>query len=138
MVDFSEFAKTGSAKANNRGRSTSADFVPSEHWANIGVFVNLPSEDGGTERVFISLGRGIPLDDLDEEAIRTKNPRWRQILKIRNSMLRKLKEASENLEAGTSQDVTGLSVQISRANSSNVSEEEFDEADDMTANITFG
>lgn len=143
-VDFGAFAKEQSADAGrpagrrgNGRNNRSDDFEPSQNWVNVGVYVDMKTEDGkGVEPVFVSLARGIPLDDMEATRVTGSNARWRKILSVRNKLLAALQAQASGMEFGTQVPINGLHIQLSKANEG-MSEDESDEAEDQI-NLTFG
>lgn len=98
-------AATGMITENQKQERKVPDF-----WLNIGY--SMPDEDG--EEVFISLPVGISLDTQPERKLNSTDPRINQINAARNHLLNCLREDAENMEAGTSQLIEFLQVQLLR------------------------
>lgn len=87
---------------NDRGGDRD-DFVPSEFWANIGYWDTI---DG--EQVFVSLTRGIALDDLKPQRGNS------ELTRRKNRLNQMVIEAAHELEPGQGEDVIQLVVQLRR------------------------
>ena len=82
----------------------SQEFTPAELWANIGYHDIIDGEE-----VFISLTRGIPLDQLKPMKGNS------ELAKRKNRLTEMVAEAAASLEPGQAEEVTNLVIQIRRA-----------------------
>lgn len=88
---------------NGRGQQFSEDFVEAEFWANVGYWDEI---DG--EAIFISLGKGIPLDQMKE--VRGNSP----LSQLKRQLNHLAMESARTLEPGEATDVAELVVQFRR------------------------
>ena len=84
-------------------RRDDEDFVPAEFWVNVGYYATVDGEE-----VFISLTRGIPLDELKPQKGNS------EITKLKNQLNSVALAAAQELEPGQAEDVVELTVQIRR------------------------
>ena len=97
------FKLPNSAQNRRNDRSDEQEFVPSEYWANIGYWDII---DG--ENVFVSLTRGIALDDLKPQRGNS------ELTRRKNRLNQMVIEAAHELEPGQGEDVIQLVVQLRR------------------------
>lgn len=97
------FKLPNSAQNHRNDRADDREFVPSEYWANIGYWDTI---DG--EKVFVSLTRGIALDDLKPQRGNS------ELTRRKNRLNQMVIEASHELEPGQAEDVIELVVQLRR------------------------
>jgi hypothetical protein len=93
-------------------RNASEDREPAQFWINIGYETDVPEDDGSGNR-FVSLGLGIPLDQIKELDTRSKNEMYSMFQAARNELRNELLEAAEALAPGEATIVT-LQVQLRR------------------------
>lgn len=108
-IEFGNFNSNRTAPANN-----SDDRPKAEVWLNIGLTVPLPQEDGSTVDTFVALPVGIPLDTMEEMAMRGNNENWHQMVQAKNWLLAELKKAAKGIKPGADDLVKGLEIQIKR------------------------
>ena len=88
------------------------DREPAQFWINVGYETDVPEDDGSGNR-FVSLGLGIPLDQIKELDTRSKNEMYSMFQTARNELRNELLEAAEALQPGEATIVT-LQVQLRR------------------------
>lgn len=88
------------------------DREPAQFWINVGYETDVPENDGSGNR-FVSLGLGIPLDQIKELDTRSKNEMYSMFQAARNELRNELLEAAEALAPGEATTVT-LQVQLRR------------------------
>lgn len=104
------FKKPGIIPSANQ-RNTE-DREPAQFWINVGYATDVPEDDGSGNR-FVSLGLGIPLDQIKELDTRSKNEMYSMFQTARNELKNELLEAAEALQPGEATIVT-LQVQLRR------------------------
>lgn len=104
------FKKPGIIPSANQ-RNTE-DREPAQFWINVGYETDVPEDDGSGNR-FVSLGLGIPLDQIKELDTRSKNEMYSMFQTARNELRNELLEAAEALQPGEATIVT-LQVQLRR------------------------
>ena len=103
------FKKSSILPTANR---TVEDREPAQFWINVGYETDVPEDDGSGNR-FVSLGLGIPLDQIKELDTRSKNQMYSMFQAARNELRNELLEAAEALQPGEATIVT-LQVQLRR------------------------
>ena len=103
-------------------------FEPSELWLNVGFYVENPNTG---EEQFVSLSRGIPLDNLEEDIVTRPDTDFGQMLLARNQVLRDLKEAGKKIEKGSVIKLPSLQVELRRKKESVV------ESTDLSKNMFY-
>lgn len=91
--------------------ANNTEFEPAELWINVGFYVENPQTG---EEQFVSLARGIPLDNLEPDLVTRPDTDYGQMLLARNQILEDLKKAGMALEKGTSRKLPTLSVELRR------------------------
>lgn len=90
-------------------------------WANIGFYADMPVFDengaktGDTEKVFISLPYGVPLDTMNPANTKSSNKQWAARQDAKNRLLANMLEAARAKGPGESFDAVGLTVQVRHA-----------------------
>jgi len=99
---------------NDKTSNNSDERTPSEFWMNIGVTIPVQKEDGTTEMTHVSLPVGLPLDSMQEQAVKGKSKDWRNLVQAKNGLLRFVKTQAEALEAGDSKVLENFTVELRR------------------------
>jgi len=108
-----DFSRMG-ASVNLGAPTPQAQRKAANIWLNVGVEVDMPTDDGGTEPVFIS-AFGVPVDVLDDVKPYTgKSDRMRLITAIKAQIVEAFKEEYASLEPGASIPVNGLKLELRR------------------------
>lgn len=113
---------------NAPAQENTAIFEPSELWLNVGFYVENPNTG---EEQFVSLSRGIPLDNLEEDIVTRPDTDFGQMLLARNQVLRDLKEAGKKIEKGSIIKLPSLQVELRRKKDSVV------ESTDLSKNMFY-
>ncbi len=96
------FASLLGNNSDNAGTKSKPDDRPkAQVWANIGYLVTVPTveDPNKTERVFVSLQTGIPIDNLEPLDTRGKK-RWANFQHARNQLAKKLADIGMGLNPG--------------------------------------
>lgn len=115
-LNLADFARLGS---NNNSNTTADKQEDAEFWLNIGYETTVIN-DGEEEKIFVSLARGIPLDQIkafDVSKSRTAN--MAQLRDAQNQLHAAFMEQAKQLEPGGSaiiinDETIGLQVQLKR------------------------
>ena len=108
ILDFDNAGKSNNAAAtgtNNR-RGQAQDRPAAKLWLNVGYDAN---------GRFVNLPVGIPVDTMELLPIRGQNEEWAQFQSARNSLLKAIQEAGDNLEPGAEVEVK-LVVKLRKVN----------------------
>jgi len=101
--------------ANNAGAKAKAEpKEKSQVWLNVGMNLPMQNPDGTTENVFISLPFGLALDTMTKGEAKGNNKDYAHLVAAKNWLLEQLQTAGNKLEAGQSQTITGLELQMRR------------------------
>lgn len=85
----------------------------SELWLNVGFTLKGAGEDGAD--LFVSIPRGIPLDDLKIQDAKGNNVQYIQLVQAKNHLLTAIQKVGASLKPGERQMLTELEVDIYRA-----------------------
>lgn len=97
----------------NTNSNTDEKVVP-QVYLNIGQTVDVPQPDGSTAKEFVSIPVGISIDTMAPFKATGKDATWLAKVGIKNALLAQLQAFGENMDAGTSEMVEGLEIQILR------------------------
>jgi hypothetical protein len=106
-LSFATFASR--QQQSTQGNSnTSEKEEPAEFWMNIGYPARLPDEDGEMTTTFVSLARGIPIDQLKPYDVTKERTENMAILRdAQNDLAANLLAAAQTLEPGESRIILG-------------------------------
>ena len=109
ILDFDSAAKNNNTAASGtgrNGRTQAQDRPAAKLWLNVGYDAN---------GRFVNLPVGIPVDTMELLPIRGQNEEWAQFQSARNSLLKAIQEAGDNLEPGAEVEVK-LTVKLRKVN----------------------
>lgn len=108
ILDFDSAAKSSNAAASGTSnrRTNQQDRPAAKLWLNVGYDAN---------GRFVNLPVGIPVDTMELLPIRGQNEEWAQFQSARNSLLKAIQEAGDNLEPGAEVEVK-LTVKLRKVN----------------------
>jgi hypothetical protein len=99
MSKINGLTRTFGVPAAAQAATTPAAQRPkAEFWLNIGYDSGIQQEDG--ETWFVSLGQGIPLDQIEDLKTTGRNAEYNQFMQARNDLRDQLLEAAKQLEPG--------------------------------------
>lgn len=101
------------AVVNNAAPASNADRPKSEMWLNVGVVLKGAGEDG--EDIFVSLPKGIPLDDLVATDARGNNIKMIHLTQAKNALLAAVQKRAGMLDPGSRTTMPELSVEVYRS-----------------------
>lgn len=106
--------ETAATAVNNAAAQTpAADRPKSEMWINVGVVLKGAGEDG--EDIFVSLPKGIPLDDLVATDARGNNIKMIHLTQAKNALLAAVQKKASQLDPGTRETLSELTVEVYRS-----------------------
>lgn len=107
----------------HQGKAAQSDRAPSQYWANIGYVAVAQDQDGEEHEIFVSLNRGIALDDVERMDESSSNLEYAARSQASNGLLDDLLEAAKKLEPGESKIISSgdLSIQLRRVRDKNQS-----------------
>ena len=101
-------AQTNNAPAKGEAKEKS------QIWLNVGINLPMPKADGTTENVFISLPFGLALDTMTKAESKGSSTEYAHMVQAKNWLLEQLQAAGNKLDAGQSQTIAGLELQMRR------------------------
>ena len=104
-------------------KASHTDRTPAQYWANIGYVAVAQDQDGEEHEIFVSLNRGIALDDVERMDESSSNLEYAARSQASNGLLDDLLEAAKKLEPGESKIISSgdLSIQLRRVRDKNQS-----------------
>ena len=121
-IDFAALANgSNNNSSDNSGSNGRGNKPDAQIWGNLGFYADMPvfndngKKTGDTEKVFISLPYGIPLDTMNPANTKSSNKRWAAQQDAKNKLLANLLEKAHTMEPGETFDATGLTLQVRRA-----------------------
>jgi len=111
---------------NETDATSSNDRTPSQFWMNIGITIPIQKEDGSVEDTHVSLPVGLPLDSMEEQAVKGKSKDWRNLVQAKNGLLRHVKMVAEGLESGDAVVLDKFTVELRRTPAAQSSEPSID------------
>lgn len=106
------FAPRQQTTFGTRAAASSEDKPKANYWLNVGYTVEVALEDGTTEKRFVSLPFGIPLDT-QEKLPMGRNPQFNQFQAARNDLLDQIIAYASTLEPGD-EAIINLELQLRR------------------------
>lgn len=114
-LNFSNMGRNDlDAPAQGNGQAQGQKKPAAKIWLNYGITITVPTDDGGTEEVFVS-AFGVPVDNIEPPKPYTgQNPRMRRIAEAKAMVYHAVYNGGMELEPGAVTPVNGLEAELRR------------------------